>query len=181
MKWKSNTEHMIKKANKRLWIIRRLRNLGANQENLVEVYILQVRCILELAVPAWQGSLTLAEKQDLERVQKTTCHIILGKDYVSYSQALRTLKIESLEQRRNKLCLKFALKAEKHEKFKNWFKPSSKKVDTRSSVKKYCEAKANHTRFYKSPINFITRMLNTHYKWRYVYSYTVNYSNTVAV
>ena len=164
LKWISNTENMIKKANKRLWILRRLRNLGANKENLVEVYTKQVRCILELAAPAWQGSITLAEKQDLERVQKTTCHIILGKDYVSYSQALKTLNLESLEHRRNKLCLKFALKAEKHEKFRNWFKPSIKTVDTRSLKKKYCEVKANHTRFYKSPINFITRILNMHYK-----------------
>ena len=41
-KWIFNTEHMIKKANKRLWIIPRLRNLGGNKENLVEVYTKQV-------------------------------------------------------------------------------------------------------------------------------------------
>ena len=30
MKWTSNTENMITKANKRLWMLRRLKNLGAH-------------------------------------------------------------------------------------------------------------------------------------------------------
>ena len=34
--------------------------------------------LLELAVPAWQGSLSKAEKTDIERVQKTACHITWG-------------------------------------------------------------------------------------------------------
>ena len=29
MKWMSNTENMVKKANKRIWILRRLKYLGA--------------------------------------------------------------------------------------------------------------------------------------------------------
>ena len=61
--------------------------MGANQSDLLDVYTKQVRCILELAVPAWQGGLSQAEKTDLERIQKTACHIILGQDYVSYSIA----------------------------------------------------------------------------------------------
>ena len=76
--------------------------------------IKQIRCILELAVPAWQGSLSQAEKIDLERVQKCACHIILGDAYCSYSKALNTLGLENLELRRYKLSLKFALKSEKH-------------------------------------------------------------------
>ena len=56
MKWVSNTENMVKKGNKRLWLLRRLKNLGANNEQLVDVYTKQIRCILELAAPAWQGS-----------------------------------------------------------------------------------------------------------------------------
>ena len=164
MKWVTNTQNMVKRANKRLWVIRRLKNLGASHENLVDVFTKQVRCVLELAAPAWQGSITLAEKQDLERVQKTACHIILGEKYSTYKEALKILNLESLEFRRNKLSLKFALKAEKHGKFKSWFKPTCKKVDTRSSTQKYCDVKANTTRFQKSPLSFLTRILNLYYK-----------------
>ena len=62
-------------------ILRRLKKLGAKNSDLVDVFIKQIRCILELAVPAWQGSLSQAEKLDLERVQKAACHIILGDSY----------------------------------------------------------------------------------------------------
>ena len=153
----------MKKANKRLWIVRRLKNLGAQQEDLLDVYTKQVRSVLELAVPAWHGTITLAEQQDIERIQKCVAHIILGDEYVSYKQALLTLNLESLQSRRGKLCLKFAKKAEKHEKFKNWFKVSDPKPNTRQQTCKYQEVNAKHTRFEKSPLSLLTRILNEHY------------------
>ena len=42
LKWTANTENMVQKANKRIWILRRL-----------DVYIKQIRSVLELAVPVW--------------------------------------------------------------------------------------------------------------------------------
>jgi hypothetical protein len=65
MKWTSNTDNMMKRANKRLWILRRLKNLGAEDEDLVDIYTKQIRSVLELAVPAWHGGITQAEKFDL--------------------------------------------------------------------------------------------------------------------
>ena len=62
MKWTTNTDNMIQKACKKLWILRRLKFIGAKVIDLVEVYCKQIRCILELAVPAWQGSITQAER-----------------------------------------------------------------------------------------------------------------------
>ena len=84
MKWTSNTHNMIIKASKKLWILRRLKRFGAKVIDLVEVYTKQIRCILELAAPAWQGSITQAERIALERVQKCACYIIPGNDYISY-------------------------------------------------------------------------------------------------
>ena len=158
LKWTSNTQNIIKRANKRL------KHLGAREEDLLEVYLKQVRCLLELAVPAWQGGLSKAEKTDIERVQKTACHIILGNLYQSYNNALEVLDLDTLEFRRNNLCLKFALKAEKHEKFKYWFKKKEKMVNTRLAADKYCNVEAQHTRFADSPLSFLTRMLNTYYQ-----------------
>ena len=68
MRWVSNTENMVKRASTRLWLLRRLKFLGASSEDLVDIYTKQIRCILELAAPAWQGGISQAEKQDLERV-----------------------------------------------------------------------------------------------------------------
>ena len=164
MKWVSNTLNMTNKANKRLWILRRLKHLGASDIDLLEVYTKQIRCVLELAVPAWQGSISQAEKTTLERIQKCAAQIILGDSYHSYGDALKTLNLDSLEARRQKLALKFALKAEKNSKFKTWFKLASKTVNTRLKLPKYCDVNANYTRFARSPISFITRILNLHHK-----------------
>ena len=62
MKWKSNTENLVRKSNRKLWMIRRLKYLGAGQEDLVDIYVKHVRSILELAVPAWQGAITQSER-----------------------------------------------------------------------------------------------------------------------
>ena len=164
MKWVSNTNNMVKKANKKLWIVRRLKFLGATELDLVDIYIKQVRCLLELAVPAWHGAITLAEQNDIERVQRSVAYIILGDNYLSYKDALKYLGLDSLKNRRDKLCLKFGRKAEKHEKFSKWFKPAVYKRFTRQAKLKYCGVVAKHTRFEKSPLSFLTRMLNKFYK-----------------
>ena len=122
LKWISNTENMVKKAYKRVWMIRRLKYLGAQGCDLIDVYVKQVRSVLELAVPAWHGAITLIEQQSIERVQKSVAHIILGEEYVCYKDALNTLGLKSLATRRNILRLKNAKKAEKHTKFHKWFK-----------------------------------------------------------
>ena len=162
MKWKTNTYNMIRKPSKRLWVLRRLKKLGADSTSLIEVYLKQIRCILEFGAPAWQGSLTANEKADIERVQRCALHIILGKHYVSYKTALESFNLENLEVRRVRLCLKFALRAEVHPKFRNWFQKVTKAYNTRSSVR-YKTVYANHSRYANSPLAYLTRLLNLHY------------------
>ena len=100
---------MCTKAFNRLWMIRRLKPLGATTEELIEVYQTQIRCILKFAVAAWNSGLTKAQVNQLERVQKCALAIILQEDYSSYSRALSTSNLESLQVRRHALCLKFVL------------------------------------------------------------------------
>ena len=87
--------------------MRRLESHGAENVDLVDVYVRKVRSLLELAVPAWQGAITQSERLDLERVQKCALYIILGEEYESYRNALKQLNLEDLESRRKKLCLKY--------------------------------------------------------------------------
>ena len=164
LKWTSNTDNIVKSASKRLWMLRRLKILGASKDALLQVYMKQIRSVLEYSVPAWQGSITDLEKTNLERVQKCAVRIIIGYQYSSYTAALSSLDLEPLDDRRTRLCLNFALKAEKHPRFSSWFSPSLKVRDTRGRYNKYSKPRSNHARFDKSPINYLTDLLNQHYR-----------------
>lgn len=164
MKWSSNTENIVKKGYNRVWIMRRLKKLGATTDELKDVYIKQIRSILEFAVPAWHSSITSSERADIERVQKTAAHVILGMEYRTYHSALELLDLETLEARRAKLCLTFATKSAKNVKHKNWFKLNTRTTVTRQPQPKYCPVSSSTTRFYKSPISYLTQILNEKFK-----------------
>ena len=98
-------------------MIKRLKKLGASQSEMTDVYIKQMRCLLELAVAVWMPGLTKAESYQLERVQKCVAHVIMGDAYDTYDGATNILGLEKLSDRRFKLCLNFARKCDKHPKY----------------------------------------------------------------
>ena len=160
LKWSANTEHILDKAYGRLWMLRRLKMLGADSTKLLDVFIKQVRSVLELAVPAWHPGLTVNEAIDIERVQRAALHIILGMNYTTYRAALKQLNLETLEARRTHLCENFTKKASKHPKHKNWFKTNIRETKTRQPQPKYCPVVARTKRFEKSPLAYLTNLLN---------------------
>ena len=83
LRWNSNTDNMCEKAFNRVWMIRRLKSLGASNQELVDVYCKQVRCVLELAAPVWTPGLTSNQIAQIERVQKTVCAIVLAEDFTT--------------------------------------------------------------------------------------------------
>ena len=75
---------------------------------MVTIYTSYVRSILEQSCSVWHSSLTQENTEDLERVQKSAMRIILQEDYNTYEDALETLMLAKLSERREKLSLKFA-------------------------------------------------------------------------
>ena len=109
-----NTEQMTKRAYNRLWMLKRLKLNGANLEDLTDVYVKQVRSVLEFGAPVWNSNLIKEDVGDIERVQKCFLHLALGNGYSNYHEALQTANLETLEDRRTSICSKFAVKASKH-------------------------------------------------------------------
>ena len=77
---------------------------------MLDVYLKEIRLVVELAVPAWHSWLTVKQSADLERVQRVAVYIILiscisGKCKYSYDMALVILDLEPLSVRRDNLCL----------------------------------------------------------------------------
>jgi hypothetical protein len=164
MKWHANTAYLCEKGFNRLWMLKNLKRFGATKSELLDIYNKQCRSVLELAVPVWTAGLTQDDVTNLERVQKTACAIILGRAYSGYKNALKYLQIKSLEERRKDLCLNFAKKSAKSDKYQHWFKKADvPPVNTRSHkpINTFKPVPTRTDRFRDSPIPYLTSLLNS--------------------
>ena len=162
LRWAKNTEFICQKARQKLWILRRMLNFQLNIHQLFDVYIKEVRSLLELAVPVWHSGLTKQQSNDIERVQKLAFRIILGDNYANYETACDILYADTLETRRIKLCSKFAAKNLKSEH------PMFQKVGTHANTRQKSdlvkEYRCNFGRYQKSSIPFLAKLLNTNHR-----------------
>ena len=85
LKWSSNTQLIVKKAYQRMLILHELYEFNMPDDDLVHIYILYLRSILEQSCQVWHYAITEEENEDLEWVQKVACKVILQEIYTSYS------------------------------------------------------------------------------------------------
>ena len=98
---------------------------------------------------------------DLERTQKTFCKLVLKQKYKDYENSLLYLNLDSLKERRNVLCLKFAKAGIKYDKMKDLL-PEQDKHDNKKTRnhEKYKVNFAHTGRLKKSSIITLQNMLN---------------------
>ena len=70
LSWDLNTLNLVKKANARMQLVRKVASFGASVDDLKNIYFLFVRSLLEQSATVWHSSLTQENSNDLERVQK---------------------------------------------------------------------------------------------------------------
>ena len=104
LKWSQNSENMCKRAYNRIRMLRRIKAQGAEVADLTDVYEKQIISILEFGAAVFTANLTVADANDIERVQKTAAHIILDDNYTTYKDALEVLCLETLKDRRQQIC-----------------------------------------------------------------------------
>jgi hypothetical protein len=160
LKWHANTRRITKKAYARLWLLRRLKQMGASRPTLIDVFNKQVRSVLVYAAVVWDAALTQDDILKIERVQKSACSIILGAGYMSYEEALITLHLKPLSERRRILAKKFATKASKHPIHSNWFIRNPEDQYTRLRKPTYKPVCGRTDRFLRSAIPYLTNLLN---------------------
>ena len=141
-------------------LLRKLVGFGAQKNDLVLIYILFIRSLLEYCSEVWHSSITIEEKDDLERVQKCAMRIILGKNYVSHENSLKELKLEKLVDRRESLCLKFARKCVENPKTTKWFPKNPPNEHDLRNPNKFLVTHAKTERFKKSSIPYLQNLLN---------------------
>ena len=127
LKWDSNTNNIVKRANARMSLLRQLSKFKPKLEDMKIIYISYIRSILEQSCQVWHFSLTKENSEDLERVQKNALKIVLGNKYIDYESSLNELNLRALYVRRESLCLKFAQKCTENSKTKDIF-PENKVI-----------------------------------------------------
>ena len=116
LSWSDNCDMIIKKVNARMQLLRSVYSFGATTSEMVHLWTVFCRSVLEQSCVVWHSSLTQENEEDLERTQKTFSKMILKDKYVNYENALMFLNLESLKTRRQFLCEKFANNGIKYNK-----------------------------------------------------------------
>ena len=159
LNWHQHVSNICKKAYLSLWMLRRLKKLGATSDMLLDLYAKHVRCNLEYATPAWNPGLTQSDVIDLERVQKCALSVIFSEK--SYTKKLKMSKLDTLADRREKICKKFALKTSKNNRFEHWFVKKNPARNTRQKTDNFTVPPSRCKRYENSPFPYLTRILNT--------------------
>ena len=161
LKWDANTEFICKKAYSKMWAIRRMKALGLDNFTLLDFYLKEVRVHLELAVPVWHSGLTGKLSADIERVQRVAITVILGQYDIHYIQACTHLGLKPLFIRRQELCERFALKTSSPDcRHSDMFQLEKNGTHFTRGKNRFREHVCLKNRFYKSPLPYLTRLLN---------------------
>ena len=66
LSWSPNTNNIVKRANKKLWCLKRLKRLGAKTKDMLDVYNKQIRSLQEFSASVRHPSLTGEDRLKIE-------------------------------------------------------------------------------------------------------------------
>jgi hypothetical protein len=108
LKWAQHVDAMHSKVASRLYFLKQLGRSGVSREDLLMFYKTVIRPVLEYACPVWHSSLTGAQSETLESLQRRAMRIIHPQIAIHDHQlALILNNIEPLKERREILTVKF--------------------------------------------------------------------------
>ena len=94
---------------------------------------------------------------------KVGLRIIYGEAYSGFDSSLLAAKMVRPTEQLASMTERFAARSASYTKFSHWFQPAAKKTtNTRSikNVQKYDKVPARTARYGKSPIPYLTQILN---------------------
>jgi hypothetical protein len=75
MKWKEHIHNIVKKASKRLYMLRLLKRSNACIDTLITVYTTIIRPVVEYACQVWHNNIQQYLCEDIEKIQKRALRI----------------------------------------------------------------------------------------------------------
>jgi hypothetical protein len=130
-------------------------SFGATTEEMVHLWIVFCRSVLQQSCVMWHSSLAQENREDLEKTQKTFCKLKLKE------KSLMQLNLDSLDEIRKIFCVKFAKSGIRYEKLNDLFPTNQKEHDMKTrKAEKYNINFANTERLKKGSIITMQTYLN---------------------
>lgn len=106
--WDNHIEHIISEANKRLYLLRAMKNAKFTKDIMLTFYQATIRSVLEYGAQVWSFNITINQNDAIERIQRRALKMIdgippLDHNY-DYSALLSKYNTKSLKDRRTQLC-----------------------------------------------------------------------------
>ena len=157
LKWNKNTDDIVKRSYARMQILHKLSQYNPDKKDMLHIYKLYIRSLLEQSCQVWHSALTEQNIEDLERVQKSAMKIL--EPQMRYEEVLEKYNLENLSDRRDNLCLKFAKKCIEDPKTTHMF-PRNPTNTGRRIKEKFHVKFARTERLKKSSIPYMQKLLN---------------------
>ena len=160
LSWQAHVDNIVKKSSKALYMIHVMKKYRPTEAQLVSIYTTYIRPLVEYCAPVFHAGLTSYQASQIEKVQKRALKLIGGFDK-SYQQLLQDLQLQSLADRRERLCLRFAKQMLKSADHRDMLPPERGAISGRAtrnapSLQPFrCGA-----RLRKSSIPYMTTLLN---------------------
>ena len=88
----------------------------------------------------------------------------MGSRFTTYEDAMEYLELEELSDRRESICLNFALKCLTNPKFKDLFTLVPENDHYIRERRKFLGPQCSKDRYRNSPLVYLTRLLNKHFE-----------------
>ena len=161
LKWKSHVEYICGKARKKFFILINMMNLKLDYQIILDIYIKEIRPILEYGAVVFHSGLTKDLSEQLETIQRHVFKLLSRYINVkfSYTEACIFFQVDFLHSRRSDLCYSFVERHLKDHGDRGFFTKRNKRT-LRGNNKVFLEPKYKSKRFYNSPVNYLTRVAN---------------------
>ena len=151
---------IFKKFNIRVWLIRHLKRSGVPDTDIAAIFASTICSVIEYACPVYGPRLTTTQQGEIEKMQRRILKIIYGHK-ISYKKALKITGLQTMSDRRAKLCEKFTDKSVANQRWAKWFPLNLNNNYPLRKRLKYREDHATTNRLYKSPVYTMRRFLNS--------------------
>ena len=164
LKWDIQVKNMVSRAARRLYILCNLKRNGICTDDLIMIYKMYIRPLLEFAAPVWSSSITSSQKDNIERVQRRALRMIAFPQRMDYDQLLQTFNVQSLANRRTDLLITFGKSLLHSDRHRDLLPPTRIQIHQRTDLRNPNNLHIPRTRTqrYKlSSIPSIVQLLNS--------------------